>query len=304
MKKNKILVIDSYTKEFFEQLAEYGAIIEAKDLDDHIQLDDVNILVVRSKTKVDKKLVDRMRNLACVITATHGMDHICVDYLKEKKIQCYNAPVQSYDIAQGVIAYILAHSTRLLEGDRSMKRGIWQKNKLTGFRIQGKTLGIIGFGKIGKEVARLATALEMKIVTYDPYIKETESNATLDDLLRVSDFITIHVPLTEETRGLIGKNEISKMKDGAYLMNTARGGIIDEMALLNAIKQGKLGGAALDVWEHQPPFENEVSNRLAKDEKVTATPHSIGQSLEAVEEKGKRVIDIIKSLHLEKSSYP
>src|SRR3990170_2696582 len=140
MKKNKILVVDDYTKEFFDELATYGEVVKASEIDDHVQLADVNILVVRSKTKVDKRLVDRMRNLKCVITATHGMDHMCVDYLKEKRIKCYNAPVQSYDIAQGVMAYIFAHSTRLLEGDRSMKRGEWRKKELRGFRIKGKTL--------------------------------------------------------------------------------------------------------------------------------------------------------------------
>ena len=294
MNKHKILVADDYSKEVFGALAKYGEVIKVTDVDDDIQLDDVTIIVVRSKTRVDEKLVDRMRNLKCVITATHGTDHICIYYLKEKGIKFYNVPVQSYDVSQGVIAYILAHSTKLVEGDRSMKRGEWKKRELKGFRIKGKTLGIIGYGRIGRKVAKMASALGMNIVVYDPYVKGNEIAVTLDELLEKSDFMTVHVPLTEETRGMIGKKEISKMKNGAYLINTARGGIIDEEALLDALHEGKLSGAALDVYEQQPPFENRVSNKLIKDKKVIATPHSIGQTIEAVQEKGKGVIKIIK----------
>ncbi len=294
MGRHKILVADDYSKKFFDELAKYGEVVRASNIDDVTQLDDATILVIRSKTRVNEKLVDRMQNLKCVISATHGMDHICLDYLKEKGIRCYNVPVQSYDVAQGVMAYILAHSTNLVEGDRSMKRGEWKKKELKGCRIKGKTLGIIGYGRIGKEVARMASALGMNVVAYDPCVKDNEFAVTLDTLLEKSDFVTIHAPLTEETRGLIGKNEISRMKDGAYLTNTARGGIVDEKALLDALYKGKLSGAALDVYEHHPVFENEVSNKLIRNEKVIATPHSIGQSIEAVEEKGEGVIKIIK----------
>jgi phosphoglycerate dehydrogenase-like enzyme len=294
MSRHKIFVADDYSKNFFDELVKYGEVVKASNIDDDAQLDDVTILVVRSKTKVNKELVDRMRNLKCVISATHGMDHIYRDYLEEKGIQCYNVSVQSYDVAQGVMAYILAHSTNLVEGDRSMKRGEWKKKELKGCRIKGKTLGIIGYGRIGKEVARMASALGMNIVTYDPYVKDNEFAVTLDTLLEISDFITIHAPLTERTKGMIGKNEISRMKDGAYLTNTARGGIVDGKALLDALYKGKLSGAALDVYERHPVFENEVSNKLIRNEKVIATPHSIGQSIEAVEEKGEGVIKIIK----------
>lgn len=294
MGRHKILVADDYSKKFFDELAKYGEVVRASNIDDVAQLDDATILVIRSKTRVNEKLVDRMQNLKCVISATHGMDHICLDYLKEKRIRCYNVPVQSYDVAQGVIAYILAHSTNLVEGDRSMKRGEWKKKELKGYRIKGKTLGIIGYGRIGKEVARIASALGMKVVAYDPCVKDNEFAVTFDTLLEKSDFVTIHAPLTEETRGLIGKNEISRMKDGAYLTNTARGDIVDGKALLDALYKGKLSGAALDVYEHHPVFEDEVCNKLIRNEKVIATPHCIGQSIEAVEEKGEGVIKIIK----------
>jgi len=294
MNKHKILVADDYNKKFFDELAKYGEVVKASNIGNDVQLEDVTILVVRSKTRVDEKLVNRMRNLKCVISATHGVDHVHVDCLKEKGIKFYNIPVQSYDVAQGVMAYILAHSTNLVEGDRSMKRGEWKKRELRGCRIKGKTLGIIGYGKIGREVARMASALRMNIVVYDPYVEDNEFAVTLDELLEKSDFITVNVPLTEETKGMIGRNEISKMKKGAYLINSARGGIIDEEALLDALHEGKLSGVALDVYEQQPPFENKMSNKLIRDEKVIATPHSIGQTIEAVEEKGEGVIKVIK----------
>ena len=294
MGRHKILVADNYSEKFFDEIAKYGEVVRASTLDEDVQLDDVTILVVRSKTKVNEKLVDRMQSLKCVISATHGMDHVDVECLEERGIRFHNVPVQSYDIAQGVMAFILAHSTNLVEGDRSMKRGEWKKKDLKSCRIKGKTLGIIGYGRIGKEVDRMASALGINVVTYDPYAKENEVAVDLDTLLETSDFITIHAPLTEETRGLIGKSEISKMKDGAYLINTARGGIIEEEALLEALHKGKLSGAALDVYEHQPVFENEVCNKLIRNEKITATPHSIGQSTEAVEEKGEGVLKVIK----------
>jgi len=300
MTKHKVLVADNYGKKFYDELVRYGEVVKATDIDDDVKLDDVTILVVRSKTKVNEELVGRMRNLKCVITATHGIDHVDVDYLKEKGIKFYNIPVQSYDVAQGVMAYILAHSTNLVEGDRSMKCGEWKKKELKGCRIRGKTLGIIGYGRIGNEVAKMASALEMNVVVYDPYVKSNELAVTLNELLETSDFITIHIPLTEETKHMIGKNEISKMKDGAYLINTSRGGVIDERALLDALHERKLSGVALDVYEHQPPFENELSNSLIKDKKVTATPHSIGQTIEAIEEKGEGVIKIIKD-HIERN---
>jgi phosphoglycerate dehydrogenase-like enzyme len=135
----------------------------------------------------------------------------------------------------------------------------------------------------------------MKVTVYDPHVKSVEDHVdTLETLLAAADFITVHTPLTETTRGLIGPKEIARMKDGAYLINTARGGIIDEKALLAAVRSGKIGGAALDVYAHQSPFHDEMSWGLIQEPKVIATPHSIGQTQEAVIEKGVGVINIIK----------
>jgi phosphoglycerate dehydrogenase-like enzyme len=294
MSNHTILVCDNFGQEFLDHLSRFGKVFQSSDIDYSLPLDKVTILVVRSKTKVNKELVDVMKSLECVITATHGIDHIDLDCLNEHGIKFYNVPAQSYDVAQGVIAYILAHCTNLVEGDRSMKRGEWKKTSLVGCRVTGKTLGIVGCGKIGREVARLGSALRMNVVVSDPCIQGDDVTVvSLDELLRTSDFITVNCPLTGGTRDLIGKEELAKMKDGVFLVNTARGGIINEKALLDAVRSGKVG-AALDVLVSKTPFEDEVANSLIQNERVIATPHSIGQTFEAIEEKGEGVIKAIE----------
>ena len=294
MSNHTILVCDNFGQEFLDHLSNFGNVFQSSDIDYSLPLDKVTILVVRSKTKVNKELVDIMKSLECVITATHGIDHIDLDCLNEHGITFHNVPAQSYDVAQGVIAYILAHCTNLVEGDRSMKRGEWKKTSLIGCRVAGKTLGIIGCGKIGREVARLGSALDMNVVVSDPCLQDDNITVvSLDDLLRTSDFITVNCPLTGGTRDLIGKEEIAKMKEGAFIVNTARGGIINEDALLDAVRSGKVG-AALDVLVSKTPFEDELANSLIQCERVISTPHSIGQTHEAIEEKGEGVIKAVK----------
>ena len=294
MTDHTILVCDNFGKEFLDRLSKFGNVFQSSDIDYSLPLDKVTILVVRSKTKVNKELVDIMKSLELVITATHGIDHIDLNYLDQKRIKFHNVPAQSYDVAQGVIAYILAHCTNLVEGDRSMKRGVWKKTELVGCRVTGKVLGIVGCGKIGREVARLGSALGMKVIVSDPCIQdENVTLVSLDELLRTSDFITVNCPLTDGTCGLIGREEIAKMKDGTFLVNTARGGIINEEALLEAVKSGKVG-AALDVFSTKKPFEDVTVNSLILNERIIATPHSIGQSHEAIDEKGEGVIKAIK----------
>lgn len=299
MSNHTILVCDNFGQEFLDRLSEFGTVFQSSDVDYSLPLDKVTILVVRSKTKVNKELVDIMKSLECVITATHGIDHIDLDCLDKHGIKFYNVPAQSYDVAQGVIAYILAHATNLVEGDRSMKRGQWKKTSLIGYRVTGKTLGIVGCGKIGREVARLGSVLNMNVVVSDPCIQDAPgvTFVSLDELLRCSDFISVNCPLTGSTRDLIGKDEITKMKDGVFLVNTARGGIINETALLEALESGKVG-AALDVLVSKTPFEDDVASKLIQNERVIVTPHSIGQTHEAIVEKGEGVIKAIQN-HIE-----
>ncbi|MEM2262014.1 MAG: NAD(P)-dependent oxidoreductase, partial [Nitrososphaerota archaeon] len=226
-RKPKVLVLDSFDEEFFKQLQNYCEIV------DENREDETEILIVRSSTRVDRTLLSRLPKLRLVITATHGEDHIDKQALAERGIPYRNAPVQSYDVAQGVMAYIFAFATNMINADRLMKRGEWKKKELVGFRIEGKVLGIIGYGRIGREVARQALANGMKVIVYEKDPKARKENSLpvvfvdkLEELLSKSDIVTIHVPLTDETRGMIGERELNMMKNGAYLINTARGGIV------------------------------------------------------------------------------
>lgn len=293
--KPKVLVLDSFDEEFFKQLQNYCELI------DESQESDTEILIVRSNTKVDRGLLSKLPKLKLVITATHGEDHIDKQALAERGIPYRNAPVQSYDVAQGVMAYIFAFATNMINADRLMKKGEWRKKELVGFRVEGKVLGIIGYGRIGREVARQALANGMKVIVYEKDPKARRENSLpvvfvdrLEELLSKSDIITIHVPLTDETRGMIGERELNIVKEGAYLINTARGGVVDEEALLKALENGRLAGAALDVFQHQPPLTNNSSGELARHERVIASPHSIAQTKEALRQKGESVLKIIK----------
>lgn len=293
--KPRVLVLDSFDEEFFKELGKECEVLDEK------RIGEAEILVVRSNTRVDREFISRLPNLRLVVTATHGEDHIDKQALAERGIEWHTAPVQSYDVAQSVMAYIFAFATNLVRADRSMKRGEWRKREFLGFRIEGKTLGIIGYGRIGREVARQALANSLKVIVYEKDARARLDNKlpvrfaeTLEELLSNSDIITIHVPLTEETKGMIGERELAVVKDGAYLINTARGGIVDEEALLKALETDKLAGAALDVFYHQPPLLNNSSGKLARHEKVIASPHSIAQTTEALRQKGESVLQIIK----------
>jgi len=293
--KPRVLVLDSFDEEFFKELGKRCEVLDEK------RMGEAEILVVRSNTRVDREFISRLPNLRLVVTATHGEDHIDKQALAERGVEWHTAPVQSYDVAQSVMAYIFAFATNLVTADRSMKRGEWRKREFIGFRIEGKTLGIIGYGRIGREVARQALANGLKVIVYEKDAKARLDNKlpvsfaeTLEDLLSSSDIITIHVPLTEETKGMIGERELAVVKYGAYLINTARGGIVDEEALLKALEANKLAGVALDVFQHQPPQDSNSSERLAKHEKVIASPHSIAQSKEALRQKGEAVLGIIR----------
>ena len=307
-KQYKILVVYDFNSNsaFFKELGEHGDYQQTSELDDVARLYDPDFLVIRSKTKVDKKMIDEMPNLKGVVSPTHGTDHVPVEYLRERGIEFCNIPVQTYDVAQGTIGCVYAFATKLVEGDRWMKRGKWKKKDLIGFRVRGETLGIVGYGQIGRQVYRLAIANGMSAIVYDKYVANPEppvsNNADgFDRLLRESDIITIHVPFTGETIGLIGRREIEKMKAGVYIINNSRGGVVDEEALLEGLKNKNIAGAALDVYSCEPPFGNPICQELIKLDNVIATPHSIAQTAEAIGkegiigEKGAAVIECIKN---------
>lgn len=298
LKKSRILVADNLgdaraVEEMIDKLKSLADLIycpgmSRDDLLSEIQRCDV--LIVRSKTTVDKDLIDRARALKLVITATHGLDHIDIEHLKDKGIEFRSMSEQTNAVAEFVVAFLLCMARKITLVDRLSKNGSWRKDELVGSEILGKTLGVIGFGRIGQSVAMKASALGMKVVIYETNTThEKEERAKrigaqivpLIELLRKSDFITLHVPKTKTTSKMIGRKEFASMKDGVFLVNAARGDIVDEEALLEYLKKGKFGGVAIDVYSVQPPFDQALLRKIIADDSVVSTQHIGGQTKEA-----------------------
>jgi D-3-phosphoglycerate dehydrogenase len=276
-----------------KKLRESGFIVDEKPTITKEELVKVvggyDALVVRSRTEVTAEIINASKKLRVVARAGVGVDNIDVKAAEDKGVLVINTPeAPSVAVAELTLGFMLSLVREISRADRTMKRGEWIKNQLTGRELRGKTLGVVGFGRIGYQVAKRASAFEMKVLAYDVaidrvmrYIKELGAEpVTLQELLRRSDFVTIHVPLLPETRHLIGEKEIEMMKNGGYLLNTSRGGIVDEEALEKALKSGKLAGAGLDVFESEPPKDTSLSSL----ENLVATPHIGAQTEEAQRE--------------------
>ncbi|NPV39893.1 MAG: hydroxyacid dehydrogenase [Anaerolineae bacterium] len=256
--------------------------ISAEDLVKEIG--NYDAIIVRGRTKVTREVIEAGKNLKVIGRAGVGVDNIDVAAAKEKGIKVVNAPSSTTTaVAELAMGLIFALAREIPKADASMKRGEWLKKDLEGVELFGKTLGIIGFGRIGSTIGQTAAAVGMRIMACCLFrIPETiriigGELLVMDDIIEKSDFITIHTPLTDETRGMINAEAFSRMKDGVYIICTARGGIIDEKALLDALNSGKVAGAALDVFETEPPVFKELINHP----KVIATPHIGGQTNEA-----------------------
>jgi D-3-phosphoglycerate dehydrogenase len=244
-------------------------------------------LVVRSETKVTADLLDGAPALRVVGRAGVGVDNIDVPAATERGIVVMNAPDgNTITTAEHTIALLIALARRIPQANSSLKSGRWERKSFIGVELQGKTLGVIGLGRIGRTVAARARAFGMKIVAFDPFIapeqaRDTEIElAPLEELFATADFITVHTPLTLETRGVIGREAFAKMKKGVRIINCARGGLVDEGALYDAIKSGTVAGAALDVFVEEPPS---ADHPLLTLDEVIATPHLGASTAEAQE---------------------
>jgi D-3-phosphoglycerate dehydrogenase len=244
-------------------------------------------LIVRSETKVTADIISAADNLKVIGRAGTGVDNIDVPAATARGIIVMNAAGgNSVTTAEHTISLMMSLARKIPQAHSKLKAGKWDKKSFMGAELAGKTLGVIGLGNIGKIVASRAQGLAMKVVAYDPFItKEVASRAgielaTLDEVFERSDFVTVHTPLTDETRGVVGQSAFAKMKDGVRVINCARGGLVDEQALHDAIKSGKVAGAALDVFEQEPvPADNPL---LTLDE-VVVTPHLGASTHEAQE---------------------
>lgn len=271
-------------------------------------LQDAHALVVRSETKVTRELIDAAFQLKVIARAGIGVDNIDVEAATWKGIAVLNAPAaNTVSAAEHAMGLLLGLVRRIPWADRSMRQGEWDRHRFQGVELRGKTLGIVGLGRIGAHVATLARAFGMKLLAHDPHVTEGRARelgaelVSLEDLLARSDVVTLHLPLTPETRNLVNAQRLALMKPTAVLINAARGGLVDEKALLEALESGRLAGAALDVFETEPlPPESP----LRKAERVILTPHLAGSTVEAQERVGIEICRAVREalLHGDLSS--
>ncbi|MEX2554967.1 MAG: phosphoglycerate dehydrogenase [Actinomycetota bacterium] len=254
---------------------------------------DYDALIVRSQTVADAELIEKGRNLKVIGRAGIGLDNVDVDAATRHGIVVVNAPTSNVlSAAEHAMALMLSQARNIPAANASVKSGKWERGKFEGVELHGKTLAILGLGRIGTLVAQRALAFGMRVVAYDPYVAKQRAGqmgvelADLDEALRVADFVTIHLPKTTETSALIGARELGLMKPGARLVNTSRGGIVDEDALAAAVADGRLGGGALDVFAQEPP---DAGSPLFGLDTVVLTPH-LGASTEEAQEKAGAAI--------------
>ncbi len=257
---------------------------------------DYDALVVRSQTKVTAKLIEAGKKLRVIGRAGVGVDNVDVDAATRRGIIVMNTPGgNTISTAEHTFSMMMALARKIPQAHASVKAGQWDRKSFEGVELYNKTLGIIGMGRIGTEVARRAIAFGMRVLAYDPFLSLSKAKALqvevveLDELYRRSDFITIHVPMTDQTRGMINRDAIAKMKKGVRLINCARGGLIVEADLAEALRSGQVAGAALDVYETEPP---KGSPLLALDN-VVLTPHLGASTAEAQESVGTEVAEQI-----------
>ncbi|ODN30053.1 hydroxyacid dehydrogenase [Fervidobacterium thailandense] len=261
---------------------------------------EVDVLIVRSATKVTADIIEAGTRLKIIGRAGTGLDNIDVKAAEAKGIKVLNTPgANSISVAELTIGLMIACSRHIARGTIDLKNGKWTKKELEGHELYGRTVGIIGFGNIGREVAKRLLAFDMRVLAYDPFVKETDMPVQLVDLetiYRESDYITIHVPLTPETKNMINKETFAKMKDGVIIINAARGGIINEEDLYEALVSGKVYAAGLDVFEVEPPTD-ELRQKLLALPNVVATPHVGASTFEAQERVGMLLVErLIKEI--------
>jgi len=255
-----------------------------------------DVLIVRSATKVKGELLENAQKLKIIGRAGEGLDNVDYETANKRSIRIVNTPHVSYmSVAELAIGHMLALSRGIVEGTLTLRQGKWEKEKLIGTEVNGKTLGVIGCGYIGKTVERLAIALGMKVLPVEECVYGRF--VPLGEMLPQADYITLHVPLTPMTRHMISTKEFALMKDGVMLIDCSRGGVVDQEALYQALLSGKVRGAALDVFEEEPP----KNSKLLTLSNVIATPHIGAQTREAQQ---KASIQIAKAVieALEKQS--
>ncbi len=298
----KVLICDATAQAALDMIAEAGIeVVNKPDITPEELLEEISeydAMVVRSRTKVRKPVIDAATKLKAIVRGGVGLDNIDVKYAGSKGIQVLNTPSASTAaVAELAIGYVFALARHIPQMTISMEEGEWAKKSFSGTEIAGKVLGLVGMGRIGQSTGQKANALGMTAIGYDPFVDEAdgiELVTSLDELLARADYISLHVPYTEETHNLLDADAFAKMKKGVNIINCGRGGTIDEDALFDAIKGGKVAGAALDVYTEEPS----MGHKLYTLPQVIGSPHIGAGTVEAKARVGtevaKNVINALK----------
>jgi D-3-phosphoglycerate dehydrogenase len=298
----KVLIADQINEKGIDELTDIAEVVSNFTISKEELLDvikDFDAIIVRSRTKVTREVIEASKKLKIIARAGVGVDNVDVQAATERGVMVINAPEStSITVAEHTMGLILALSRKIAIADSSVKQGKWEKGRFMGIELNGKTLGVIGMGRIGSQVVTRSKAFGMETLVYDPYITEKtalESGVTvvdLETLIKKSDVMTIHVPLTNETKHLISKEQFEMMKENAFIVNCARGGIINEDDLYEALSTNKIRGAGLDVFENEPPKDSPLLGL----ENVVLTPHIAASTSEAQRDAAIIVANEIKKV--------
>lgn len=284
----RVLVADALAESAIQKMKDAGldVVIRDAEADGPVeeQIKGFDCIVVRSATKVTREVMTSADRLKLIVRAGVGLDNVDLQAAKELGIEVQNTPeAPTVSVAEMVFSLLFALARNITQADISMKDERWEKKKLKGTELWKKTLGIVGFGRIGQEVAKRAKAFDMRVLAYDVVdineaCKETGAiRAGFDEIVEQADYISLHVPLLPQTKGMFGKSQFERMKSTAFIVNTSRGGVVDEKALVEALDAGQIAGAGLDVFESEPPTDWTV----VKHPRVVATPHLASSTKEA-----------------------
>ena len=297
----KILICDSLEKEVIDIFSEIGEVTNISDnenKEDEISKNilDTEVVVIRSATTITKELINSAKQLKVIARCGVGVDNIDLEQASKNNIYVTNSPnANIISVAELTIGLIISAARNIHTSNNSLKAGEWNRQKFTGTELYDKQLGLIGFGKAANEVAKRLSAFGMKIVFYDPYIEESKNEATkvdLDHLMQTSDVISIHVNKTKETENLIDSKALNMMKKGGIIVNTSRGGIIDEKSLFALVDDEKIIFGGLDVYDKEPPIVDE----FLSNSNIVTTPHLGASTKEAQLKAGKQTAENVKDI--------
>ncbi len=284
----KVLISDAFDASLPERLSEFCEVISAD------RLAEADVVLVRSKTKCTAEYIDKAPALKLIIRGGVGLDNIDCEYAKSKNIDVMNtAAASSIAVAELAFSLMIALPNQVIPGHEGMLKGEWLKSKLKRTELYGKTLGLLGIGRIASEVAKRAAAFGMKVIAYDKYVAQSPvaEMKTFDEVIAQADYISLHMPLTAETAGMVNADAIAKMKKGAYIVNTGRAKCVVEADVAAALESGQLAGYATDVWMSDPP----ESSPLIGAKNVIMTPHIGASTKENLLRIGDIVVDILKA---------